>query len=62
MAPIENAKNIDKILEICKEIEDKRNDLAYSSPLEQDELLRDEINNFFEIKTIIEEGIGGIEI
>lgn len=61
-SPIENVKNIDQILEICRQIEDKRNDLAYSSPLEEEDLLKEEINNFFEIRKLVEEVAGKIDL
>lgn len=59
---IENVSNIDIILEICKKIEDKRNDLAYSSPIEEDEILREEISSFLEIKKLIEDSVGELGV
>ncbi|MBL7160263.1 MAG: hypothetical protein ISS93_00215 [Candidatus Aenigmarchaeota archaeon] len=57
--PIESVKEIDKILAITKAIEEKRNDLAYSSPVEEEEILREEISKYFEIKKLIENIVGG---
>lgn len=59
-APIEKVNKIDHILSISKNIEERRNDLAYSSPLDRDEILRDEINSYFEIKKIVERESGGV--
>ncbi|MBI5392276.1 hypothetical protein HZA96_00265 [Candidatus Woesearchaeota archaeon] len=60
VSPIDDIKNINKILILCKELEDKRNDIAYSSPLADEDILREEINLFFEVKKLIEEVIGGV--
>lgn len=60
--PIENVKKMDEILAISKAIEERRNDLAYSSPLEGDEILREQINHYFETKKIIEEETGGLKL
>ena len=62
ISSIDDVQNIDKILGICKNLEIKRNDLAYSSPLVEEDLLKEEINSFFEIKKLIEDVIGGLGI
>ena len=59
---IDNIKNIDKILEICNKVEKRRNDLAYSSPLTEEDLLKEEINDFFEVKEIIENVVGELNL
>lgn len=59
---IENVKHIDAILSISRRIEEKRNDLAYSSPVEEDGMLKEQINSYFEAKKIIESETGGINV
>ena len=39
--PIDSVKRIDEIVSISNRIEERRNDLAYSSPLDEDEILRE---------------------
>ncbi|MEF8879149.1 MAG: hypothetical protein V5A64_02000 [Candidatus Thermoplasmatota archaeon] len=51
-------EKIDKILEKCREIERKRNDFAYGSPLNDEKMLKQKIDEFLEIKKIIEETTG----
>jgi len=60
--PIDSVKRIDEIVSISNRIEEKRNDLAYSSPLDEDEILREEISSYFEVKAIIEKEAGGIHV
>lgn len=50
--------NLDEILDRCRDIENSRNDLAYGSPLEDTKFLKEKIDEFFEIKDIIEDEIG----
>ena len=58
--PVENLKNFDLILNIAKDIEEARNDLAYGSPVEHDKLLFDEINKFLKMKKIVEKEVGDL--
>ena len=60
--PIDNIEYIDKIISISKNIEERRNDLAYSSPVEEENILREEVNQYFEIKKIIEKGTGDLDV
>ena len=60
--PAGSVKNMDKILAASKGIEDRRNDLAYSSPVEEEGILREIINQYFEIKKIIEGEVGGLNV
>ena len=60
--PIDNIENIDEIISISKNIEERRNDLAYSSPVEEENILREEVNQYFKIKKIIEGGIGDLDV
>ncbi|MBL7206774.1 MAG: hypothetical protein ISS36_04210 [Candidatus Aenigmarchaeota archaeon] len=60
--PINSVECIDKIFSISKEIEDKRNDLAYSSPLEEEDILKEEINQYFQIKKIVEKIVGDLNV
>lgn len=60
--PIDSVKWIDKILCISKDIEEKRNDLAYSSPVEEEEILRNEIMSYFDIKKLIEGEVGDLDV
>jgi hypothetical protein len=58
--PIEDVRRMGEILSISKDIESARNDLAYSSPIEEEGMLRDEISMYFKVKEIIEEETGEI--
>lgn len=58
--PAENLKNLGLILDIAKDIEKARNDLAYGSPLEHDKLLSDEINKFLRMKKVVEKEVGDL--
>jgi hypothetical protein len=60
--PIESIRNIDRVISISREIEERRNDLAYSSPVEEEVILKEEINHYFEIKRIIEKEVGGLNV
>ncbi len=60
--PIDSVKRIDEIVSISNRIEERRNDLAYSSPLDEDEILREEISSYFEVKSIIEKEVGDIHV
>ena len=53
ICPIENLKNIDELLDIAYKIEKERNDLAYGKKISED-LLKEEINLFLELKKKVE--------
>lgn len=57
---IEDVKNIDKIIDLAQSIEEKRDDMAYGSPIEEESLLKSKIDDFLELKKIIEGEIGDI--
>jgi len=59
--PIEFVNRISDILKISRRIEEKRNQLAYGSPVSEDHILLEEVNSFFEIKRIIEQEVGSLE-
>lgn len=51
---------LELILEKARVIERSRNDIAYGSPIENEETIKKRIDLFFEIKDIIEEEVGDI--
>lgn len=53
-APLKTVKNIERILEIAAIIENSRDDMAYGSPLNEEELLKEKIDEFLEMKKLIE--------
>lgn len=58
-----NLKDINKIeiiLEKAREIERSRNDIAYGSPVEDEDTIKEKIILFFQIKDIIEAEVGEI--
>jgi len=55
-----NIKNVDKIITIAKTIEAERNNIAYGSPQPHEQLLKAKIEDFLELKRIIEKEIGDI--
>ena len=50
-SPIKEIENIDKILDLLIKLEEKRDDLAYGSPV-KNEILQEKINLFFELKKL----------
>lgn len=44
---LEKLEILDKLLELCKRIEGKRNDLAYGSPIEDEEEIKKLIDDFW---------------
>lgn len=60
ISDLSNVKNIDKIIDIAKGIEEKRDDMAYGAPIGEEDLLKHKINDFLKLKKMIEEEIGGI--
>lgn len=57
---IDSIKRIDEIIHLASGIEEKRDDLTYSSPLTSDKLLREKIDQFLDLKGIVEDETGGI--
>lgn len=53
ITPIENLKEIDKILDIAYKIEKERNELAYGKSVSET-VLKNQINLFFELKRMAE--------
>lgn len=49
---IDEIPNILEILSLAREIESDRNEIVYRAPLKNDEILRDKIDKFLEIKKI----------
>lgn len=58
--PIQSVKKIDEMVSIAVGIEESRDDLAYGSPVKQEELLMEKINKLLELKKIIEEIVGDL--
>jgi len=57
---LNSIKNIDKIIYLAKSIESKRDDMAYGSPQPHEQLLKIKIEDFLELKRIIEKEIGDL--
>ena len=55
---IGSVDKIDQILAIADSIEQKRNDITYGSPLNEESILLEQIKLFFEAKKIIESKVG----
>lgn len=51
VSPIEKIQDIDKIIEIAIDIEEKRDDLAYGAPASE-KILQEKINLFLELRKI----------
>ena len=56
---IGKVKKLDNVIELAKDIEDSRNDLAYGSP-SNEELLHEKIKTFLRIKEMVVEETGEI--
>lgn len=56
--PIEQVKGINEILLLATGIEERRDDLAYGSPVKEEDMLMEKINHFFRLKKIIEREAG----
>ncbi len=50
---LDEIPNIAEILLLAKEIERDRNEIVYGAPLKNDEILRDKIDHFLEIKKLL---------
>lgn len=60
IASLISIKNIDQIITIAKSIEAERDNIAYGSPQPHEQLLKAKIEDFLELKRIIEKEIGDI--
>ncbi len=60
--PVDSVKDIDKIIEMAKDFEEHRDDLAYGSPLTDEDFLIKKINQFFELKKIVENNVGVLDV
>ncbi|MCK5282366.1 MAG: hypothetical protein KAK00_03070 [Nanoarchaeota archaeon] len=58
ISSLDDILNIDKILEISKKVELKRNDIAYGAPMDNENLLKNNIQNFFKILDLVESALG----
>src|SRR3989338_10426739 len=55
---INSLKNADAILSISHEIELNRDDIIYGAPLQNDRVLREKIDYFFELKKAVKDATG----
>ena len=55
---LDDVKRIDEILKKAMDIELQRNDIAYGAPLDDEVMIKDHINMFFDMKGIIESELG----
>lgn len=55
---IDSIPKIDLIIQLAAAIEKSRDDLAYSSPLHDDAILKEKIGQFQELRKIIEQEVG----
>ena len=60
ISALSNIKNIDAIITIAKTIEAERDNMAYGSPQPHEQLLKAKIEDFLELKRIIEKEIGDV--
>lgn len=60
ISTLSNIKNIDVIITIAKTIEAERDNMAYGSPQPHEQLLKAKIEDFLELKRIIEKEIGDV--
>lgn len=57
---LDNVENLERIIKICRGIEESRNDLAYGSPLGDEGFLKEKIDLFLDLKSLIEGKVGDI--
>lgn len=57
-APLKAVKSIERILEIAADIENSRDDMLYGSPVDEEGLLKEKIDGFFDLRKLIENEIG----
>jgi hypothetical protein len=60
ISSLNNVENLETVVEICREIEESRNDLAYGSPLSDEKFLKKKIDLFLELKSLIERRVGDV--
>lgn len=60
ICPISQIKKIDDLLMLVVSIEEARDDLAYGSPVKEENLLAGKINQFLELKKIVEQEVGDL--
>ncbi len=59
--PINDLPSMNELVDIAMQIEKNRNDLVYGSPVKDELLLKQKINQFLELKKKVESEVGGIE-
>lgn len=52
ISPIDSIENIDELIQLVKEIENKRDDIAYGPPVKE-EILQEKINLFLKLKKVV---------
>ncbi|MDY6788382.1 MAG: hypothetical protein SVV03_00295 [Candidatus Nanohaloarchaea archaeon] len=57
---LEDIPELDTPIDLVASIEDNRDDVAYGSPLKDDELLQECIDDFLELKELVESETGDI--
>ena len=60
ISSLHSIKNIDIIITLAKNIETERDNMAYGSPQPHEQLLKAKIEEFLELKHIIEQEVGDI--
>lgn len=58
--PLDKIENIDHLMELGRDVERGRDDIAYGSPLSDEKLLKQKIDEFLELKNEIEREVGGL--
>lgn len=59
-APLSGLAGIDEIISLAVQLEESRDDLAYGSPVNEEEFLRSRINLFLKLREIIEDKMGAL--
>ncbi|MEK6846286.1 MAG: hypothetical protein AABY26_05985 [Nanoarchaeota archaeon] len=60
-SPLSGLAGIDEIISLAVQLEESRDDLAYGSPVNEEEFIRSRIDLFLKMKKIIENRVGGID-
>ena len=60
-SPLSGLAGIDEIISLAVQLEESRDDLAYGSPVNEEEFIRSRIDLFLKMKKIIETRVGGID-
>lgn len=58
--PIQSLQKVEEMITIAVEIEESRDDLAYGAPVKQEELLMKKINQFMDLKNLIEKTVSAL--